>query len=84
MKLSFFSRFTKMGYDTIIQLHDVFTIQGPNGFHECLVTEVVVPIGCFSFRDKGYPSRAIMQLLKGFAFLHAEGWLKFKLICKRL
>nr|AFK23407.1 protein kinase [Cordyceps militaris] len=27
--------------ERIIQLLDVFTIQGPNGFHECLVTEVV-------------------------------------------
>ena len=28
----------------VITLHDSFIIQGPNGFHECLVCEVVAPL----------------------------------------
>ncbi|KAG7104119.1 Serine/threonine-protein kinase AFC3 like [Verticillium longisporum] len=34
----------KDGDQGVIQLFDVFTIKGPNGCHECLVTEVVSPL----------------------------------------
>jgi hypothetical protein len=36
---------TRYSRQSIVQLLDSFTVFGPNGFHECLVTEVVVPIG---------------------------------------
>lgn len=63
----------KPGYDTIIQVYDVFTIRGPNGFHECLVTEVVVPLNELGIRQRCSPQKAIEQLMGGFAFLHQEG-----------
>ncbi|KAG6163564.1 hypothetical protein E4U11_001828, partial [Claviceps purpurea] len=34
----------KHGYERVIQLLDVFIVEGPNGFHQCLVTEVVSPL----------------------------------------
>ncbi|KAG6238347.1 hypothetical protein E4U23_008191, partial [Claviceps purpurea] len=34
----------KLGYERVIELLDVFIVEGPNGFHQCLVTEVVSPL----------------------------------------
>ncbi|KAG6098564.1 hypothetical protein E4U30_007825 [Claviceps sp. LM220 group G6] len=34
----------KHGYERVIELLDVFIVEGPNGFHQCLVTEVVAPL----------------------------------------
>ncbi|KAG6316591.1 hypothetical protein E4U22_006964, partial [Claviceps purpurea] len=34
----------KLGYERVIELLDVFVVEGPNGFHQCLVTEVVSPL----------------------------------------
>ncbi|KJK81381.1 hypothetical protein H634G_03400 [Metarhizium anisopliae BRIP 53293] len=51
----------KHGHKRVIELFDVFIMKGPNGFHECLVTEVISS------------SAAIRQIIEGFAFLHGEG-----------
>ncbi|KAG6196020.1 hypothetical protein E4U50_008377 [Claviceps purpurea] len=62
----------KHGYETVIELLDVFIVEGPNGFHQCLVTEVVSPLS-----DEDVVQRwsfdVVRQLVEGFAFLHGEG-----------
>ncbi|KAG6240706.1 hypothetical protein E4U25_007573 [Claviceps purpurea] len=62
----------KHGYETVIELLDVFIVEGPNGFHQCLVTEVVSPLS-----DEDVVQRwsfdVVRQLIEGFAFLHGEG-----------
>ncbi|KAJ3477068.1 hypothetical protein NLG97_g8939 [Lecanicillium saksenae] len=61
------------GRSCVIELFDMFTIEGPNGFHECFVTEVVAPL----MREPDLLSRCSWntahQILEGFAFLHGEG-----------
>lgn len=34
----------KPGYEHIIELQDAFIIQGPNSFHEIIITEVAIPL----------------------------------------
>ncbi|KAG8425778.1 hypothetical protein J3459_009698 [Metarhizium acridum] len=63
----------KPGYTNIIEIHDVFTIRGPNGFHECLVTEVVLPLHSVSVLQNYSPPQVTKQLLRAFDFLHGEG-----------
>lgn len=62
----------KHGCQRIIELFDVFIVEGPNGFHECLVTEVVSPLSEPEARKQCAPE-AICQIIEGFAFLHEEG-----------
>ncbi|KAG8415364.1 hypothetical protein J3458_009219 [Metarhizium acridum] len=56
----------------VIELFDAFVVQGPNGFHQFLVTEVVAPL---SDGDnlKQCSLGAIRQVIQGFAYLHEEG-----------
>lgn len=63
----------KPGYNNVVEVYDIFTIRGPNGFHECLVTEVVLPLDSMSIQQKCPPHKAIEQVLRGFDFLHNEG-----------
>ncbi|KAG6147816.1 hypothetical protein E4U37_007813 [Claviceps purpurea] len=62
----------KHGYERVIELFDAFIVEGPNGFHQCLVTEVVSPLS-----DEDVVQRwsfdVVRQLVEGFAFLHGEG-----------
>ncbi|CCE33045.1 related to dis1-suppressing protein kinase dsk1 [Claviceps purpurea 20.1] len=62
----------KHGYERVIELLDVFIVEGPNGFHQCLVTEVVAPL---SDEDTNHYCSfdAVRQIVEGFAFLHGEG-----------
>ncbi|KAK3946019.1 kinase-like domain-containing protein [Diplogelasinospora grovesii] len=62
----------KPGYQRVIQLFDVFVIEGPNGFHECLVTEVISPLSDIDVMEQ-CSSEAIRQIVEGFAFLHEQG-----------
>ncbi|XWW92079.1 hypothetical protein V2A60_000001 [Cordyceps javanica] len=66
------AREEKLGRERIIQLLDVFTIKGPNGFHECLVTEVIAPLSEPDIM-RLCSLEAVYQILEGFAFLHGEG-----------
>ncbi|KAM0669829.1 hypothetical protein ACQRIU_000224 [Beauveria bassiana] len=34
----------KVGVEQVLRLFDDFIIKGPNGFHQCLITEVVAPL----------------------------------------
>ncbi|KAG6060188.1 hypothetical protein E4U17_004861 [Claviceps sp. LM77 group G4] len=62
----------KHGYQRVIELLDVFIVEGPNGFHQCLVTEVVSPLSDEDTND--YCSfDVVRQIVEGFAFLHGEG-----------
>ncbi|WEW56754.1 hypothetical protein PRK78_002205 [Emydomyces testavorans] len=63
------------GYDNIVGLLDDFTIRGPNGTHECLVTEVVARLRDL-VDDATFPTytREIsFQVLSGLAYLHNQG-----------
>ncbi|KAG6127514.1 hypothetical protein E4U38_006223 [Claviceps purpurea] len=62
----------KLGYERVIELLDVFIVEGPNGFHQCLVTEVVSPL---SDQDTAHHCSydVSRQIVEGFAFLHGEG-----------
>lgn len=62
----------KHGFQRVIELFDVFIIKGPNGFHECLVTEVISPLSDPDARQQ-CSFAAIRQIIEGFAFLHGEG-----------
>ncbi|KAG6234030.1 hypothetical protein E4U25_006146 [Claviceps purpurea] len=62
----------KRGYERVIQLLDAFVVRGPNGFHQCLVTEVVSPLSDPKIRQHcSYD--VVRQIVEGFAFLHGEG-----------
>lgn len=62
------------GQEHIIQLLDLFTIRGPNGYHECFVTEVVVPISAIDLEtSKNFlPQRLNRQIAHGFDYLHSQ------------
>ncbi|KAG6154704.1 hypothetical protein E4U37_001775 [Claviceps purpurea] len=62
----------KHGYERVIELLDAFVVEGPNGFHQCLVTEVVSPL---SDEDAARHCSfdVVRQIVEGFAFLHGEG-----------
>lgn len=67
----------KPGSENVIYLHDAFVIRGPNGYHDCIVTEVVIPLdtlGADGRRlDNLYDPRSVIkQVAGGFAFLHTE------------
>lgn len=62
------------GQEHIIQLLDLFTIRGPNGYHECFVTEVVVPISAIDLKTSRnlLPQRLNRQISLGFDYLHSQ------------
>ena len=62
----------KRGYTNILLLYDEFVVKGPNGFHECLVTEVVAPLLEPKIMQER-TSDVVCQLVEGFAFLHEIG-----------
>ncbi|KAG6222083.1 hypothetical protein E4U26_005531 [Claviceps purpurea] len=62
----------KYGHDRVIELLDAFVVEGPNGFHQCLVTEVISPLSDSDTR-KHCSYDVIQQIVEGFAFLHGEG-----------
>ncbi|KAJ2971625.1 hypothetical protein NQ176_g7599 [Zarea fungicola] len=62
----------KAGLERIIQLFDVFTIKGPNGFHECLVTEVISPLSDPDVVDHR-SLEAIHPNIRRIFFLHKQG-----------
>ncbi|KAG6265029.1 hypothetical protein E4U49_001260 [Claviceps purpurea] len=64
----------KRGYERVIELLDAFVVRGPNGFHQCLVTEVVSPLNHPDTRRHCSGSYDVVrQIVEGFAFLHGEG-----------
>ncbi|KAG8156984.1 hypothetical protein KVR01_013206 [Diaporthe batatas] len=65
---------TGRGREHIIHLYDLFTIKGPNGYHECFATEVVVPLSSINmeFSKKFTPNRLNRQIALGFDHLHSQ------------
>jgi serine/threonine protein kinase len=63
------------GTSHIVQLRDFFHIQGPNGTHQVLVMDVLLPSHELRALDSlKKQSRSIChQLLLGLAYLHREG-----------
>ncbi|CAH0050333.1 unnamed protein product, partial [Clonostachys solani] len=62
-----------LGHENILEIYDSFTVRGPNGFHACIVTEVVLPLRRMSIEKHGSPQRLAQQALAGFDFLHRHG-----------
>lgn len=62
----------KRGYQRVIELLDVFIVEGPNGFHQCLVTEVISPLSDPDAMQH-CSFDVVRQIVEGFAFLHGEG-----------
>jgi serine/threonine-protein kinase SRPK3 len=63
------------GASHIVQLHDYFHIQGPNGTHQVLVMDILSPfykLRAPDFFEKQSQS-VCHQLLLGLAYLHQEG-----------
>ncbi|EEP77279.1 predicted protein [Uncinocarpus reesii 1704] len=65
----------RLGYRNVIHILDDFTIQGPNGTHECIVTEVVAPMKCFCDIPDFKPrvKELSLQLMMGLSYLHSQG-----------
>ncbi|PPQ79232.1 hypothetical protein CVT26_000675 [Gymnopilus dilepis] len=59
----------------VVKLEDAFTIHGPNGTHEVLVCEVVVPMGELLRyeRSPGWKKAAARGLVRGVAQMHRAG-----------
>ncbi|EJP65849.1 CMGC/SRPK protein kinase [Beauveria bassiana ARSEF 2860] len=62
----------KAGVEQVLRLFDDFIIKGPNGFHQCLITEVVAPLTYSAVRER-CSIDALRQIMEGFAFLHEQG-----------
>lgn len=62
------------GQEHIIQLFDLFTSRGPNGYHECFVTEVVVPLSTLDLETRRkLPHQSLNgQIALGFDYLHSQ------------
>lgn len=62
------------GQEHIIQLFDLFTIRGPNGYHECFITEVVVPLSAIDLETRmKLPQQNLnRQVALGFDYLHGQ------------
>ncbi|KAK8145969.1 hypothetical protein G3M48_003757 [Beauveria asiatica] len=61
----------KAGFEQVLELFDDFIIKGPNGFHECLITEVVAPLTDITVRERSSVD-AVLQVTQGFALLHEQ------------
>lgn len=59
----------------MVSLYDAFIVRGPNGHHQCLVTEVLLPwtnLERLLWREFDHKN-IIKQIALGFAFLHGQG-----------
>ena len=73
---------TASGSEFVVTMLDEFGIRGPNGFHRCVVTDVLGPTvaavkECSELDAFPLPleiaRRATFQCAKGLAFLHSQG-----------
>lgn len=61
------------GFDNVLTLYEAFIISGPNGFHECLVTEVVAPLSGLGIKG-GFSNKDILrQIASAVLLLHSQG-----------
>ncbi|KAF8468022.1 kinase-like domain-containing protein [Gautieria morchelliformis] len=69
------------GQEFLVEYVDDFKLEGPNGTHQCIVTEVLGPsIGADLddiYDDKQYPidiaKNVVAQVMRGVAYLHSCG-----------
>lgn len=73
---------TRSGAEVIVDFLDYFQIEGPNGTHQCIVTEVLGPSLVADVEevfdgDDAYPielaKKLVLQALRGVAYLHSCG-----------
>lgn len=63
----------KPGFDHIVQLFDSFIIEGPNGFHECIVTEVIASLADYTFINETSSAVSVRQIAQAFTLIHDCG-----------
>ena len=69
------------GQEFVVEFLDDFTVEGPNGIHQCIVTEVLGPsisADVDEIYDEGqYPieiaKKLVAQVIRGVAYLHSCG-----------
>lgn len=61
------------GFDNILTLYEAFIISGPNGFHECLVTEVVAPLFGIGIKGGWSKKDILRQIAAAVLLLHSKG-----------
>ncbi|KAF8902262.1 kinase-like domain-containing protein [Gymnopilus junonius] len=70
------------GAKYIVRFLDTFDVEGPNGTHHCIVTELLGPsLGCHEIEDihddgppsPAYTKRIVAQIARGVAYLHKCG-----------
>lgn len=62
-----------IGFDNILTFHEAFIIAGTNGFHECLVTEVVAPLEGPGVSQSWPLKDELKQLATAISLLHLNG-----------
>ncbi len=69
------STYDQPGYRNIIRLLDDFSIEGPNGSHDCLVTEIVGTMHeVKSQRNIQFrPKNMSTQAMAGLSYIHRRG-----------
>lgn len=61
------------GFDNILTLYEAFIISGPNGFHECLITEVVAPLEGLGIKPTWSTKDVFKQIASAISLLHSQG-----------
>lgn len=75
------SNFVQDGRQFVVKLLDDFKIEGPNGTHQCIVTEVLGPSLTSGtelvYGEERFPigvaKRLVSEVLRGVEFLHSKG-----------
>lgn len=62
------------GFENILILHEAFIISGPNGFHECLVTEVVATLQGVGIKQSWSRKDILRQIASAASLLHSRGF----------
>lgn len=61
------------GFDNILTLYEAFIISGPNGFHECLISEVVAPLQGIGIKQSWPRKDMLRQIASAVSALHSQG-----------
>ena len=61
------------GQAHVLELLDSFEVHGPNGAHDVLVTDVLIPATVIRNLKFMHPKRTAYHILLGLAYLHQEG-----------
>lgn len=61
------------GFGHLLNLYEAFIISGPNGFHECLVTEVVAPLAGLGIKGGWSKKDILRQIGSAVSLVHSQG-----------